>query len=99
MNDLSKDLVCILLRLGIEIWVEKEKAEKLISALTQKDCPQFIYYEDKVINKSDISGVFTAKDMAERIRRKNGEWKCEHGNWIPRYKKCQCSLRPEYRDY
>lgn len=101
-QDLTKELVCILLRVGIEIWVEKERAEKLDLILRSSNCPQFIEYEGQLVNKSDISGIFNAKTMEERAKRKNGEWKCHNNTWHEKFQKCEClsqnsiNIREEY---
>lgn len=101
-QELTKELVCILLRVGIEIWVEKERADNLSALISNKDCPQFINYEGQIINKSDISGIFNAKTMEERTKRKNGEWLCHNNTWHEKFQKCEClsqnakDLREEY---
>jgi hypothetical protein len=88
IQELSKELVCVLVRSGIEIWVEKDRADILIKMLQNKDCPQFIEYENQIINKADISGIFNSKTMEEKTRRKNGQWKCENGIWHDKFEKC-----------
>lgn len=89
-NKLSKSLVCVVIRNGIEIWVEKDRAIYLETLLTQKDAPQFITYDGQMINKADITGIFTAEVMEEKTRRRNGQWKCQHENWHERGEKCDC---------
>ena len=87
-QELSKDLVCIVIRGGIEIWVEQERAEILKQSLLSDKCPQFINYENKLINKADITGIFDALVMEEKTRLKNGQWKCQYGTWHDRFEKC-----------
>ena len=75
------------MRSRIEIWVEKEKAEKLINLLgTTKT--KFVEIENEIINSADIEGVFSAKTMEDLTRRKNGQWKCNLGYWHQRGEKC-----------
>lgn len=88
MNELSKNLMCIVIRGGIEKWVEKDKADMLCKALQDKNCPQFIDYGNELINKSDITGVFSANTMEEKTRQKNGQWKCQYGVWHEKFDKC-----------
>lgn len=89
MTELSKNLVCIVIRGGIQIWVERDRSENMIAILTAPNPPQFVKYEDRLINRADVVGVFTALDLEEHTRRKNGEWKCEY-NWHSRNQLCTC---------
>ena len=89
-NELSKNLVCVLIRNGVELWVESERADKLKGILLSKDCPQFIEYNGQLINKSDITGIYDALTMEEKSLRKNGKWKCDKNNWHDRYERCSC---------
>lgn len=90
MNELTKNLVCVVMRNGIEVWLESERADQLVQLLTSVNVPQFIKYEDRLLNKADITGVFTAKDMEEMKRRKNGEWLCHGANWHQKGEHCAC---------
>ncbi len=89
MKELSKNLMAIKMRSGIEIWVEKEKAEKLINLLGTTQT-KFVEIEDEIINSADVEGIFTPKTMEELTRRKNGQWKCEHQTWHNRGDTCSC---------
>jgi len=80
-TEISKELMCIVLRENIEIWIEKEKAENLISALEQKKEKGFISIEGQFINVADVVGIFKASVMDDTIRRRNGQWKDKKGNW------------------
>lgn len=95
MNALSKNLVCIVIRNGISLWVEQDRAENMISLLTGNNAPQFVKYENRLINRADVVGIFTAADMEEHTRRKNGEWKCPSGEWHPKATKCECQFKRE----
>lgn len=86
-KELSKNLMCIRMRGGIEIWIEKEKAQKLIDLLgTTKT--KFVEIEDEIINSVDVEGIFTPKTMEELTRRKNGQWKCVFNFWHQRGEQC-----------
>lgn len=91
MMELSKNLVCILMRSGVEIWVESERAESLKNQVEAAKQSMFVRYENQFINTADISGIYTADVMADLTRRKNGEWKCTSGKWHMRATKCDCS--------
>lgn len=90
MNELSKELRCVSVRGGVEIWVEKERVEQLEKILTSSDRHGFIKFGDEVVNTADVVGIFTPATMEEVTRRKNGEWKCKQGNWHERREKCGC---------
>ena len=86
-QELSKNLMCIKMRSGIEIWIEKEKAQKLIDLLgTTKT--KFVEIENEIINSVDIEGVFSPKTIEDLTRRKNGQWKCSYGYWHNRGEEC-----------
>ena len=87
MKELTKNLMCIKMRSGIEIWVEKEKAQKLIDLLGTTQT-KFVEIDDEIINSVDVLGVFTPKTMEELTRRKNGEWQCKWGYWHCRNENC-----------
>jgi hypothetical protein len=87
-NELAKQQKCILLRSGVEIWVDLEKAEKLETILVADPKTRFIKFENKTFNSTDVVGIFPASDMEDRTRRKNGEWQCLKGYWHDRGEKC-----------
>jgi hypothetical protein len=90
MARLAKNLVCIVVRNGIWVWVEQERAKILINVLGQNNCPQFITYEGRMINKADITGIFLPEDIDAYTRRKNGQWQCDKGKWHNRGVACDC---------
>lgn len=92
-TQISRKLQCIIVRGGIQIWVEQERANVLRQRLNQPTCPQFIEYEERMINRADIVGIFNASDIDEQTRRRNGQWKCKEGNWHDKGEKCECVAR------
>jgi len=56
-KSLSKNLMCVLLRGGVEIWVEQEKIEPLTKAIEKKE---IIRIGNNIINSVDITGIFEA---------------------------------------
>ena len=90
MNELTKNLVCVCLRNGAEIWVEMEKAEALEKLLTETTGKPFVKFGDEVFNTADVVGILSAKTMEATTRRKNGEWQCKYGKWHGKRDKCEC---------
>jgi len=89
MREISKNLMCICLRNGIEIWVEKEKAQRLIDLLgTTKT--KFVEIGNEIINSVDVLGVFNAATMADLKMRKQGKWQCKWGTWHYNGDTCEC---------
>lgn len=98
-NEITNPQLCVLMRSGIQVWVDADKANELIADLNSGKIKGFIVIGGEMINTVDISGIYTPEKINEYNKSKSGQWKCEHGNWLPRNKRCQCEIRPEYRDY
>jgi hypothetical protein len=82
MTEVSKQLMCICIRNGTHLWVEKERVEQLQALLARTgNTSRFIDFDGQTINTADIVGIFTAETMSEVTRRKNGEWQCEYKKW------------------
>jgi hypothetical protein len=94
MNELSKNIRCVLLRSGIKIWIEQEKEATLKNMIEQG--VKFIEYEGQYINTADITGIFTPDKMADLTREKNGEWYCRFSRWHSRGVKCLCAQDVEF---
>ena len=90
MNEISKKLYCIVMRNGIEIWADESFIEKLKIVLGRLSGRVFVPFENRILNTADITGVFTAEDMEEYRRRKNGQWKCNKGKWHAKEDHCEC---------
>lgn len=85
-KELTKNLMCILMREKAEIWIEQEKLESLMDMLEKQ---RFIRIGKEIINTADISGIYTAETMEDITRRKNGQWKCKEGNyWHDKGEQC-----------
>lgn len=91
-NELSKSLMCVQMRSGVEIWLEEETATKLQDALQELKTSKFVRTPDgrQTINTADVVGIFSAATMSEQIRRKNGEWQCAKGEWHKKFTDCEC---------
>lgn len=95
-QELTKNLKCVILRNGIEIWLEAERLNNLKTSL--KTNPKgFIEIDEEMINSADITGIFTALTMEEFSRRKNGEFKCKFGNWHTKKDNCEC-VNPKIKE-
>ena len=94
-KELTKNLFCIVIRGNIQVWVEEEKALVLKNELSTNSERKFVNFEDKTFNVVDIVGIFSARDMEEKRRRDNGEWKCKFDNWHDKFEKCdvECALK------
>ena len=80
-TELTKNLMCICLYGDIEIWIEQERAEKIQAMLESSAAPRFVNIDGESINTSNIVGIFLAKSMEARTRRKNGQWQCDYNKW------------------
>ena len=99
-TELTKNLYCIQLRTGVEIWVERERVERLQKILESVNSSKFIMFEDQTINTADIVGIFTAQTMEELIRKRNGEWKCsKKSRWHKKGDECACGELYKYQTY
>jgi len=93
-RELSKNLKVVVIRGGLQVWVEAEKIEKLTYILTRLEGKsKFIEYEGQIINTADITGIFDPQTIEANSRRKNGQWQCLEGNWHERGEKCKCSKK------
>ena len=77
-QELTKNLMAVLIRGGLEIWIDEDKLEVIKQAMEKKS---IIQIGSNIINAVDIMGVFEAEVMADKTHRKNGEWKDEDGEW------------------
>ena len=82
MNEISKNLQCVAMRNGVEIWIEQGRVENFKKTLQQMRQSTFVELpEGQVVNTADIVGIFQAQDMEEARRKSWGQWKDKTGNW------------------
>jgi hypothetical protein len=91
-TNLVKEQVCLYLRNGIEIWVDKDKAKDFSKDLID-GLKAFVYIEKRLVNTVDIVGIFQPDDLEDLKRRKNGQWKCDKGAWHDRGEYCGCGIQ------
>ena len=100
-KEISKKLYCVQLRTGVEIWLEEDKINSIKNFLSEARSSHFLTFDNgEVINTADIAGIFSAQTMEELTRRRNGQWKCNHGYWHKRGEDCKCigKLKKKYID-
>lgn len=98
-SQLSRDLVCVCMRNGVQVWIERNRGHALISAIAGPNAPQFIECDGNMLNRADITGIFNAPVMEETTRRKNGEWICDKGNWHKKNQDCACRTERQENEY
>ena len=96
MNELARKEKCVLMRSGIEKWIEWDKAEQLELILQGLTSHKFIKVEGETVNTADIEGVYKPESLEEMKRRKNGEYKCSFNKWHSRQMKCECAQDAEF---
>lgn len=89
-NQLSKQQRCLYVRVGIQVWIDEDKSQKIQADLSGKESKGMVMVEGRLINLADVVGIFTPQDIEDLTRRKNGQWKCEKGVWHDRGEKCEC---------
>lgn len=94
-NELARQQKCIVLRNGLEIWVDKDKAEKIEDDWINGRLKGPFKIDGRTLNTADISAFALPQDMTDLVHRKNGEWKCKSGTWHSRGEKCECASNEE----
>jgi len=90
-NEITKNLMCISMRNGIEIWLEEDRIKDLKSSLLMGKESKFVMIDNEMINTADIVGIFDAVTMQDVTRRKNGQWKDTKGGWHNKGEQvCKC---------
>ena len=59
--------------------------------LSSPNVPKFIKIKGLDRNVSNMSGVFSAQEMEDSKRRKNGEYQCKYKTWHDKFQKCDCA--------
>jgi hypothetical protein len=88
-NEISVKQMCLVIRSGVEIWIDEEKANRIGNDLVNITV-KFLIVEGRYINVADIVGIFNPQDLDEVKRRKMGQNKCKYGKWHGRDEECQC---------
>lgn len=94
-TDLANPQKCIVLRNGLEVWVDFEKANEIEIDWVAGKLKGPFRVSGRVLNTADITGIVLPEDMVDMRKRKNGEWKCHRGTWHDRGAKCECATLEE----
>jgi len=95
MTNLTNPEMCLVMRNGIEIWVDQKKGESL-GASWGNDKTNIIQIAGCFINPVDLMGIFTPQALDEHHRMKRGEWRCKYGFWHSKAEtECNCTPPPK----
>jgi len=95
-KEMSKKLMCIVMRNGLEIWKEEDRLIELQRALENNKIG-FIRVDGNLINSVDIMGICDAKTMNNYQKGKQGTWKCDWGKWHNKGEQCACGELNKYK--
>jgi ribosomal protein L19E len=87
MNEITKNLMCVVIRGGLEVWIDDDKVDNLMIVIEKNSV---VKIDNNVINTKDIVGIFTPEVMKGRDTRKRGDWQCDYGRTHQKYEKCPC---------
>jgi len=83
--------MCIIPRgTGIEMWVSEQLGQQIMADMVSPNPPKYLTINGQQLNASDYTGCFYAESLQAAVRRKNGEYVCDRGNWHTRNEKCEC---------
>lgn len=86
-KELSKNLICVVIRGGLEVWIDEDKINDL-KALIERG--GMIGIGKNLVNSKDIVGVFQPDIIDDYTHRKNGEWKDKNGEWRKKGERICC---------
>ena len=90
MANITKLQKVIILEGNIELWIDADRAEKLVNEIKQVNFDDTFDYEGRTFAKRIFKGVFLPEDIENATRRKNGQWQCKYKKWHDRGEKCVC---------
>ena len=93
-TELTKPQKVILIRGGIEIWLDADKAAIIEQQLVTQSTHNFIRLKDlgQTVNTADIVGIFTPDAIEGKVRRRAEQWQCAKGKWHAKNESCDCWL-------
>jgi len=86
-KEISKKLMCLIMRNGIQIWFDEDQARQIKQLLANSKESKFVEFKDEVFNTADVSGIFKAKNMGDFNRVKRGQWQDKYGGWHDKFDK------------
>lgn len=90
MTELAIQRFCVVLRSGLELWVDVNEAKVVSKFLLDRNSGQFFDFRGSPINKSDFLGVFTAEQIGDMHHYRRGDWQCDKLIWHPKEEACDC---------
>ena len=87
-NQLAVKQKCILVRGGLEVWVDEDRKKNLENILNGKS--RYLNIDGDLINTVDIVGVFSPQLLDDYKKTKRGMWKCAYEQWHQRNDGCIC---------
>lgn len=95
----KNELVCLLLKNGLEVWMEKEKAILIQKELADPNSTGnfFEILDCGLMQQSiyNIEGWYFPVQLAKIKHIKSGGWICKEGNKHSRGEKCECESEEE----
>lgn len=88
-TSIAKKQMCLIMRNGIELWLDEDKAESVGSSLLSNS-KGIMKIDGRFINSVDIIGIFTPADLEEYRKIKRGMWKCKYNCWHEKEGICEC---------
>ena len=84
----------LVMKSGLVHWLTEETASKLERSLAEQQAHGFVRISELglTINTAEIGdGVLTQDEYSQYLKRKQGMWQCEMGNWHEKkVKECSC---------
>ena len=71
-TEITKNLMCVVVRGGIEIWIDEDKVDNLMAMIEKQTV---VKIGNNVLNTKDIVGIFEPEVIQERDNKKGG-YKC-----------------------
>jgi hypothetical protein len=90
---LAKKQQIIVLRNGVELYLDEERAEPLKDRLINLKTHFFSEIDGQVFNSADITGIFTPEALNDLKMKKSGKVKCDYGNWHLKDEVCKCGVQ------
>lgn len=92
-SEITKEQMCIFMRSGVEIWLDKEKAEKLMADMENGRIEKFFRVEGRLVNVVEMVGILTPADVRDIQQVRRGMWKCKYNIWHSKNDHCECGRR------
>jgi hypothetical protein len=98
-NEIAKKQLVLLLKNGLEIWMDETRALYVQKSLLESKAQFFSLEEEglKMQSIHNIEGLYTPEQLSEIKKSKQGYWRCEFKKLHERGSSCNCIERkPKY---